>query len=169
MDKHARLGSAAARRPDTHRLSGRGFWWLWSLSLAAAGAGITVRAEQWFQRGVPMLVGVLGGFIVGAIEASVIQRRLGKRTVLPSASHLIWAGAGTVLSLALLLSAAMLPSIGCAIAAVLCAASVGVSWLGHVGAAIVSIPPQPSTDHDVARRPDEVARPGGRDPLISSA
>jgi hypothetical protein len=99
---------------------------LWSLTLAAAGAVITEWAEQWFQRGVPMLVGVLGGFVVGPIEASVIQRRMGKRTVIASAPHLILAGAGTVLSLALVLSAAMLPSIGWAIAAVLCAASVGV-------------------------------------------
>jgi hypothetical protein len=126
MDRHDESGPTAARRLDTKRLSGRGFWWLWSLALAAAGAGITVWAEQWFQRGVPMLVGVLGGFIVGAIEASVIQRRLGKHAVMASAPQLIWAGAGTVLSLALLLSAAILPSIGCAIGAVLCAASVGV-------------------------------------------
>jgi hypothetical protein len=126
MDRQVQSGSIAARRPNAKRLSGRGFWWLWSLTLAAAGAVITVWAEQWFQRGVPMLVGVLGGFIVGAIEASIIQRRLGKRTVIASAPHLILAGAGTVLSLALALSAAMLPSIECAIAAVLCAASIGV-------------------------------------------
>ena len=74
----------------------------------------------------PILVGVLGSFVIGAIEASLIQRRLGKHTGIASAPHLILAGAGTVLSLALVLSAAMLPSIECAIAAVLCAASVGV-------------------------------------------
>lgn len=59
-------------------------------------------------------------------EASLIQRRPGKHTGMPSAPHLILAGAGIVLSLALILSAAMLPSIECAVAAVLCAASVGV-------------------------------------------
>lgn len=119
-------GPSAARRPETDMLSGRGFWWLWSLAVAAAGAVVTAWAEHWFQRGVPILVGVLGSFVIGAIEASLIQRRLGKRTGMPSAPHLILAGAGTVLGLALVLSAAMLPSIECAIAAVLCAASVGV-------------------------------------------
>ena len=78
------------------------------------------------QRGVPIVVGVLGSFVVGAIEASLIQRRLGKHTGMASAPHLFLAGAGTVASLALVLSAAMLPSIGCAIAGVLCAAGVGV-------------------------------------------
>ena len=120
------FGPSAARRPETDMLSGRGFWWLWSLAIAAAGALITAWAEQWFQRGVPILVGVLGSFVIGAIEASLIQRRAGKHTGIASAPHLFLAGAGTVLSLALVLSAAMLPSIECAIAAVLCAASVGV-------------------------------------------
>ena len=107
-------------------LSGRGFWWMWSLAMAAAGAVITAWAEQWLQRGVPIVVGVLGSFVIGAIEASLIQRRLGKHTGIASAPHLILAGAATVLSLALVLSAAMLPSIECAIAAVLCATGVGV-------------------------------------------
>lgn len=107
-------------------LRGRGFWWLWSLAMAAAGAIITAGAESWNQRGVPILVGVLGSFVVGAIEASLIQRRVGKHTGMASAPHLILAGGGTVLSLALMLSAAMLPSVECAVATVLCAASVGV-------------------------------------------
>jgi hypothetical protein len=67
-----------------------------------------------------------GGFIVGGIEASVIQRRLSKHTGMASAPHLILAGAGTVLSLALVLSPVMLPSIWAAIAAVLLAVSVGI-------------------------------------------
>ena len=107
-------------------LGGRGFWWLWSLAMAAAGAVVTVWAEQSFDRGVPVLVGVLGSFVVGAIEASLIQRRLGEDTGMASAPHLFLAGGGTVLSLALVLSAAMLPSIWAAIAAVLCAAGVGI-------------------------------------------
>ena len=119
-------GPSAARRPETDLLSGRGFWWMWSLAMAVAGTVITAGAEQWFQRGVPIVVGVLGSFVVGAIEASLIQRRLGKHTGMASAPHLILAGGGTVLSLALVLSAAMLPSIWAAIAAVLCAAGVGI-------------------------------------------
>jgi len=93
---------------------------------------VTVWAEQLFDRGVPVLIGFLGSFIVGAVEASVIQRRLGVHRILASAPKLFAAGAGTVLSLAFMLSAAMLPSIWAALAAVLCAAGVGIV-LGHAG------------------------------------
>ena len=128
-------------------LGGRGFWWLWSLAMAAAGAVITVWAEQSFHRGVPIFVGVLGSFVIGAIEASLIQRRLGKHTGMASAPHLILAGAGTVLSLALVLSAAMLPSIWAAIAAALCTAGVGIVLARACGACHPPIGTAPGRQH----------------------
>jgi len=61
-------------RPEANLLGGRGFWWLWSLAIAAAGAVITAGLSSGSQRGVPILVGILGSFVVVAIEASLIQR-----------------------------------------------------------------------------------------------
>lgn len=104
---------------------GRSFWWLWSFATAVAGAIITAWAEQQFQRGVPVILGALGGFIIGAVEASLINKRFGSRTGRET-PRLIFAGIGTVFSLALGVTAAFLPSIECAIAAGLSAAAVGV-------------------------------------------
>ena len=119
---------SAAQRAEANRASGHGrtFWWLWSLAATAVGATTTAWAEQQFQRGVPVILGALGGFILGAIEASLINRRLRIRIGL-EAPRLILAGAGTVCCLAFAVSGILLPSIQYAVAAALCAAAVGVS------------------------------------------
>jgi hypothetical protein len=74
-----------------------------------AGAIITAWAEQQFQRGVPVILGALGGFIIEAIEASLINKRLGSRTG-SEAPRLIVVGVGTIISLALGITG-LLPSI----------------------------------------------------------
>jgi drug/metabolite transporter (DMT)-like permease len=145
-----------AHHPGADRVSGHGrsFWWLSSLAIAAAGAIITAWSEQQFQRGVPVILGALGGFIIGAVEASLINKRFGSGTGRET-PRLIFAGIGTVFSLALGVSAAFLPSIECAIAAGLAQRRSGSRWPALVTTAVAQIPSQleASTHDGSSRRP----------------
>jgi hypothetical protein len=87
---------------------------------------MTAVAEQQLQRGVPVIVGAIGGLIVGGVEAALMTRRsrgphLGWR-------RLIWLALATLVCLALGLSAIVLAAPGFAIAATLGAGIVGVSF-----------------------------------------
>jgi hypothetical protein len=51
------------------------FWWLWPVATGAAAARMTAVAEQQLQRGVPTMVGAIGGLIIGGVEAALMTRR----------------------------------------------------------------------------------------------
>jgi hypothetical protein len=51
------------------------FWWLWPVATGAAAAMMTAVVEQQLQRGVPTMVGVIGGLIIGGVEAALMIRR----------------------------------------------------------------------------------------------
>ena len=82
------------------------FWWLWPVATGAAAAMMTAVAEQQLHRGVPTMVGAIGGLIIGGVEAAPMTRRsrghhLGWR-------RLIWLALATMVCLALALSALVL-------------------------------------------------------------
>jgi hypothetical protein len=99
---------------------------LWPIATGTAAAMMTAVAEQQLQRGVPTMVGAIGGLIIGGVEAALMTRRsrghhLGWR-------RLIWLALATMVCLALALSAIVLPAPGLAIAATLGAGTIGACF-----------------------------------------
>jgi drug/metabolite transporter (DMT)-like permease len=75
------------------------FWWLWPVATGTAAAMMRALAEQQLQRGVPTMLGAIGGLIIGGVEAALITRRSRGRH--PGWRRLIWLALATMVCLAL--------------------------------------------------------------------
>ena len=114
---------AAKNEVRPHAIS---FWWLWPVATGAAAAMMTAVAEQQLQRGVPIMVGAIGGLIIGGVEAALIIRRSRGRPL--GWRRLIWLVLATMVCLALAVSAIVLAAPGFAIAAILAAGTIGACF-----------------------------------------
>jgi hypothetical protein len=85
---------------------------------------MTAVAEQQLQRGVPTMVGAIGGLIIGGVEAALMTRRSRGRHL--GWRRLIWLALATMVSLAV--SAIVLAAPGFAIAAILAAGTIGACF-----------------------------------------
>jgi hypothetical protein len=114
---------AAKNEVPPHAIS---FWWLWPVATGTAAAMMTAVAEHQLQRGVPTMVGAIGGLIIGGVKAALMTHRgrghhLGWR-------RLIWLALATMVCLALALSATVLAAPGFAIDATLGAGTIGACF-----------------------------------------
>jgi hypothetical protein len=60
--------SAARSQVPPHPIS---FWLLWPVATGPAAAMMTAVAEHQLQRGLPTMVGAIGGLIIGGVEAAL--------------------------------------------------------------------------------------------------
>jgi uncharacterized membrane protein YhaH (DUF805 family) len=119
------------RRPrgapnSEERSHARSFWWLWPVATGAAAAMMTAVAEQQLQRGVPVMLGAIGGLIIGGVEAALMTRR--RRGLHLGWRRLIWLALATLVCLGLAVSAIVLAAPGFAIAATLGAGTIGACF-----------------------------------------
>jgi hypothetical protein len=120
-------------KPSTISPNAMRMWLAWTLGGGVVGAALFAIAEALLVGHFPVGVGVvLGGIIIGAVLGKLITRTQSAETMAPTQGAAfargltwIWSAPATAMAMAFLIGAILVPSLGLALLATVCALAAG--------------------------------------------